>query len=387
MGSNEVEGQASASALHREDPLRMSSDALYRPMPNAQTVHESSTDSGYLSALATGSDAQQTEKHESRAVVEEWDIETVYSDPGSTGDPDLNVYKLELVDSLVHQVTRLDASPETLERVFEVLPSLLKSLALKLGQPGSTKAQRDVIYFLYNDLAQRFKEAMLSAAKEDCLEPGQPDCVDDEVVFSRIAEWLMGLNGHTQPSEDPAHHEEQPILPEHDEALLANVAREVFLTPLAEADAMKDIRKQIIETLPQSILISRRIVSETYTLHLDMQWDLVGFLHAQDGSTQKPEEVLRKVITLIGSMSEYLILSEKNSPGWDLVRGIEVAEIAGWLGAALRPSPSTSTIANYTLRLSSEDSDGNSPEGRCWRGLFGNPVIVRGYPIAPPALL
>ncbi|KAK3305182.1 uncharacterized protein B0T15DRAFT_531556 [Chaetomium strumarium] len=88
----------------------------------------------------------------------------------------------------------------------------------------------------------------------------------------------------------------------------------------------------------------------------------------------------------------------------------EVAEQVAWIGAALRSSPADTAAAYSTAHVTGLDfSIGTTIEsadriitvgccniefkteilqdtdlataGRCWRGMFGNPVIVRGYPI------
>ena len=86
----------------------------------------------------------------------------------------------------------------------------------------------------------------------------------------------------------------------------------------------------------------------------------------------------------------------------------EVAEQISWIGAALRSSPSDEDAAYCTphitaLRIDKAISAGQAAAtsgncrigfkleivhdnelakaGKCWRGMFGNPVIVRGYPI------
>ncbi|KAK3339826.1 hypothetical protein B0T25DRAFT_466620 [Lasiosphaeria hispida] len=86
----------------------------------------------------------------------------------------------------------------------------------------------------------------------------------------------------------------------------------------------------------------------------------------------------------------------------------EVAEQVAWIGAALRSSPSDDQAAYVSarildLRLSGTSVFGNvhttsgscriefdtellhdaelAVAGKCWRGMFGNPVIVRGFPI------
>lgn len=80
----------------------------------------------------------------------------------------------------------------------------------------------------------------------------------------------------------------------------------------------------------------------------------------------------------------------------------EIGEQLSWLGAALRSSHTKNSIAYCTPSISVRPNDGVSSEtaeyritfsvedidetelgngGTCWRGLFRNPVIVRGFPI------
>jgi hypothetical protein len=82
-------------------------------------------------------------------TTDDYDAKTMYSAEGSLGGMGLDRYKSELVDDLVNKMCQFEAEPETLEKVFEMLPLLLKSFALRLGQSGSSKAQRDVMYFVH----------------------------------------------------------------------------------------------------------------------------------------------------------------------------------------------------------------------------------------------
>lgn len=82
----------------------------------------------------------------------------------------------------------------------------------------------------------------------------------------------------------------------------------------------------------------------------------------------------------------------------------EVGEQLAWVGAALRSSPYDKEAAYSTAFVSRTSIDYDSPasvsgvceirfnlerlqdedlatNGNCWRGMFRNPVIVRGYPI------
>ena len=120
-------------------------------------MHDASVDFGYASAFATASQKalstsrlQQTNINFMTTPDDRDDAETVCSDGSlSVDEADLADYKAELVDDLASKVRKLDASPDALERMFAALPSLMRSFALKLGQPGSIQAERDVMYFVH----------------------------------------------------------------------------------------------------------------------------------------------------------------------------------------------------------------------------------------------
>jgi len=112
-------------------------------------------DSGYVSALASNYEKGVSNIRNDilastvRVEAEDCDAGTVYSQEGSITGDKLDIYKSELVDGLVEQIGKLQTTPEILERIFKELPLLLKQFALRLGQPGSSKAERDVMYFVH----------------------------------------------------------------------------------------------------------------------------------------------------------------------------------------------------------------------------------------------
>jgi hypothetical protein len=121
---------------------------------NSHTVHGPATDSGYASAslcqksVANVHDADLNSS--TLVATETCDAGTVYSGEGSiSGDPELDAYQSELVDDLVNKMREFETEPETLASIFEQLPLRLKCFALRLGQPGSSKAERDVMYFVH----------------------------------------------------------------------------------------------------------------------------------------------------------------------------------------------------------------------------------------------
>ncbi|KAM7224237.1 hypothetical protein V8F06_000018 [Rhypophila decipiens] len=97
------------------------------------------------------------------------------------------------------------SEPETLEKVFEALPLLLRSFALQLGQPGSSKAQRDVMYFVHKyrlNLSKQFKESMMGLVEDDSAPHREATPVDSELTSSRINIWL-GVLGRIAEDSTP----------------------------------------------------------------------------------------------------------------------------------------------------------------------------------------
>lgn len=131
------------------------SDVWSVPLMDAHTIHGASMDSGYATASVREcqNGTLDTQDGDSKVLtsieVGECDGKTVYSDEGSIAGAELDTYKVELVDNLVNWVRQLEPGPETLESICEVMPMLMKSFALRLGQPGSTKTERDVMYFIH----------------------------------------------------------------------------------------------------------------------------------------------------------------------------------------------------------------------------------------------
>jgi hypothetical protein len=193
---------------------------------------------------------------------------------------------------------------------------------------------------------------MLGVGEEDDLPPRDPDQVDDELTSLRIDEWLVGLgaptatpdapgpNPHVEMSVENLYVDDEVTLPDKHgyrqvvfnsapfKAPLSRLAREVSLTSLAEGDAMHVIRSQILKILPERRHVSRYVESETFTMVFDVTWDLAEFLMDQYGTSYQLENVLGKVITLTGSMSDAQALpcSEYLSQTWP-VTGLHVLEV------------------------------------------------------------
>jgi hypothetical protein len=152
-GSIEEKHQELFNPPSPEQPYHTKTDQTVG-VAGSYTVAGNSMDSGYASGVALAGQKDDTHQQDTSlesdlTVIKEWDTRTMYSDEGSISGADVTIYKVELVDNLVAKVRELGAGEESLDRMLEALPSLLKALALKLGQPGSSKSQRDVMYFIH----------------------------------------------------------------------------------------------------------------------------------------------------------------------------------------------------------------------------------------------
>ncbi|KAK0614458.1 hypothetical protein B0T14DRAFT_606748 [Immersiella caudata] len=252
---------------------------------DAYTVHGRSIDSGYASALASDQQKSGLGSHTTilesveAAEIEPDGAEAVYSDEGSVTGAELEGYKSDLVNDLVGHIRGLGADTELLGLILHQLPSLIRSFALKLGQPGSMKSQRDVMYFLHkyrHDISKRVETTMVELVEEEG-DP-EPEPVDGGIVSSRVSNWLETLEcpeaeGHSlaegQPHSGNSHDLAEPdgeepeevVLPdrfgyrhalfksEAYKALLTRISCQLSLTAPTESDAMVQIRSTILSAL------------------------------------------------------------------------------------------------------------------------------------------
>lgn len=151
-----------------------------------------------------------------------------------------------------------------------------------------------------------------------------PEKVEDKVTSSRISEWLGGLGvpdpGKSLPTQEPQPealpYDDEVILPDKHgyrqvvfesaayKTLVSRLEREVALTPLADSDAMITIRRAILKKLRQKQHVSRLEDSQRFFMEFKTSWDPVGFIEDQYGDSERPEELLGRVITITGSMSD-----------------------------------------------------------------------------------
>jgi hypothetical protein len=83
------------------------------------------------------------------------------------------------------------------------------------------------------------------------------------------------------------------------EWLITSLEREAKLTR-ATPDLMEDVRKNILDALPSSHKVSRKVSSQEYRARFELDWDPLSFVKEQE-YTESPGEALEKAITLTGT--------------------------------------------------------------------------------------
>lgn len=117
------------------------------------------TDSGYASVRGdirpafkdeTGQVLLSTTHDPSQLPIDDSeDASTTYSVAWSVPEEELDTYKLELSEAIHKNICRHVPDPELLKSLTSALPSFLRSFALRLGAPGSSKAEKEVMYFVH----------------------------------------------------------------------------------------------------------------------------------------------------------------------------------------------------------------------------------------------
>jgi hypothetical protein len=141
-------------------------DSVTPPEPGepatAQSLHHDQnsmavppTDSGYASVRNTIDGKRQiveqsaTHDLQDTSVLQCDDAATEYSDALSVETSKRESYISDFADDLFRKVSDLQPDEQDFERIFAVLPDLLKAFALRLGYNAPMPMHRDVMYFVH----------------------------------------------------------------------------------------------------------------------------------------------------------------------------------------------------------------------------------------------
>ncbi|KAI1372415.1 hypothetical protein F4677DRAFT_463389 [Hypoxylon crocopeplum] len=361
------------------------------------------------------------------------DARTVYTEAADLSDMRTESYVTIFAEDLYGRTKPEELNDEMVDKIISSLPELLKSLALQLGYEAQSQTYRDVMEFDMEPtlkLEPRPTEVMnrwLASTDETEFEELHEEIPQSNPVEGVPDVNMPGLEVYRRLLfEDPSYR-----------WLVHRLRREMTLSR-PNPDAMQGIREAILGVIPQKNEISRRKPSDGIKVTYDLDWDIQGFFRGQDYDIPN-EAALANAITLTGSYTDAQARSCRHylQQTWpstgqhtlelfkEMLRGkerrktmsyssvtviasgfpefvVEIGEQLAWLGAALRSSPIDTGVIHYTpyatVRYSSGDGvpmirclikykiktcDVRSPNtnGQCWRNLFANPVIAKGYPI------
>ncbi|KAI1130990.1 hypothetical protein F5Y10DRAFT_93783 [Nemania abortiva] len=242
-------------------------------------------------------------------------------------------YIITLAEDLLEKIGSRDE--QTLIRVSESLPDLLKSFALQMGYKAQTTVHQEISVFIhknskriaesfrdqftpeesgpseaerreqYNSRINRFledgaDEAFASRAPSEIdlelrsydEDPGQGVDEDDALVLGKEIEppSVQEQEYRKLMTESPAYL-----------WLIKTMQREAFLSR-GDSNLMERIGATILKALPSPHL-SRKTSSKEHTAIFQLDWDPISFLKEQ-GYSQPPWEAFERAITLTGSMDD-----------------------------------------------------------------------------------
>ncbi|KAL7658266.1 hypothetical protein ACMYSQ_004399 [Aspergillus niger] len=235
-------------------------------------------------------------------------------------------YLEELANEVIYAVRPYRLGSGVVEHIHKILPDLLETFALGLGQFSSIQAYRDVMAFIHEyrwDIATTFQERLADNTVDQPYRDVARLTLDDAMDL-----WhgrTDGLAPRSQPlvarntdqkeclvmniaADDEAEANELPGIEFYGAiirrtsaytSLLNNIRRECLFAP-SEPDLLGKIRKFILGSLPVSPCINEQKPAEVFDISFRIRWDPLKFMideHYEDD----PEEAIEYVITLTGS--------------------------------------------------------------------------------------
>ncbi|KAF6811832.1 hypothetical protein CMUS01_13191 [Colletotrichum musicola] len=363
------------------------------------------------------------------------DDTTVYSTSSTAHSEILDGYITAMTRELVDLIPSVTTqNPATMSRLVQSLPEILKAFSLMIGHCADSSWHQDIVYFVHkhrSEIVDQFTHHVVKEESSYSSETVPVMTVDekmshwhDQTSIEAVpgmsvsgAEYISSDNSNGEPflahnlasngednfgceaaQEQPWENEdalntghETEMLLKHREYLINSSAydwlrnaleREILLEP-AYPDVRGGIRLRILDSLPPQRL-NRVRGSQSYEVVFEMDWD-------------------PHVVTAISAESSFIVSATGSTASI-----AELAELLSWLGAALRPSPLEQGVIYCTphisrlhdqkgkrplsweeelrfrmgFELSQNHVQTSLPHGQCWHGMFRNPVVVCGYPIA-----
>ncbi|KAE8400766.1 hypothetical protein BDV37DRAFT_286262 [Aspergillus pseudonomiae] len=292
------------------------------------------------------------------APTRDYDDQSIYSAASTISDTVKGRYIMELVGLISKTIQPLHPTTESLDRMSEGLPGLLRAFSLSLGRSSSTQSHLDVMVFIHKYRVE------ISAALIDSLSEGldqEQDMADGEDRNSdkMPLQELMSL-WHSKGPPEPGFNVEESLEDMENEdqvlidsskvdgedsnlpqlqsyrALIINspsykwlltiLHRECMLAP-PEANVMHQIRDYILAVLPVSPIISRKTPTMAFEVFVRLNWNPIAFYTEQEYA-ESPKDAMERAITLTGSRTtaQALTCSQYMSQTWPLT-GIQILQL------------------------------------------------------------
>ena len=157
---NSISDRASIS-LPNEQYEQTPTDSSYVSRSYGQSVRIQSSTGKNLEVITEDTEHTREDSAivESQSLVDKQDVqpsglystETIYSksETSTLPPPRYKDYIVDLATELFSTVNSCEPNRESLERIGEMLPDLLRAFALKIGHKAETSMQRDVSYFVH----------------------------------------------------------------------------------------------------------------------------------------------------------------------------------------------------------------------------------------------
>ncbi|WKT53744.1 Ankyrin repeat [Fusarium oxysporum f. sp. vasinfectum] len=285
------------------------------------------TDSGYMSTSANVI-------HDKDSVDDYIDdTSTEYSTTSSMSFLEADTYIEKFARYLASHTSGLSADKETQARISTILPSLLEAFALQVGHQTHVPLNRTTMAFVHRyrrEIAETFKNIQFNQDHERILKVSKPSTSDDTIdqrgFFDAWIERVESPPGDqeneriNQASPEPTITEQSPeqeevsvdspLLIEESAILqttafkwlLSRLLKEFHLTP-TKPYAMQSIGERILAALPPAQSISRKALSPTYSVSIELECKLFQFFERQK-YPRHPHEVFDGVIALTGSCDD-----------------------------------------------------------------------------------
>ncbi|KAL3475573.1 hypothetical protein BJX99DRAFT_271076 [Aspergillus californicus] len=237
-------------------------------------------------------------------------------------------YISSFADNLLDKTLTVQSDQESVDRIHEALPGLLKTFALKVGSSETTQIYRDVMVFVRKyrrEIARKFRDKysednrtrtnilgndMTRLQLEDRVSKWSPDLdflEDPNTAFNEIPDDIMD----DTDSEDMEEAERATdTLPEASiyKAFISGLpAFKCLLESIQNVlhrgvpgDVATNIKEQILEYLPSTQRVSRREAPQRHTVEFTAEWDLCVFLREQE-YLENLETAMERAITITGS--------------------------------------------------------------------------------------